>query len=695
MLTATGRRVLAGTVVGLLAAVIVIGTDLLLTRISAGGVQPLQAIELRTYDWRLSHTARPETAVKNIALVEIDEYSLRNLQPNAGRWPWPRIVHAELFDYLSRAPARVIAYDVNFADDDKAVAIKYGDATISGADSDRALADSVKAAGNVILLADATYSGESDAARPLPDAGYAQLDVPGIVERKTVFSPIEVLAKGASGLGHNLFVLDPDGPIRHTVPFVRAGGRALPSLGLSAALRVAGIAPRDVRLDGEVLRAGDRAMPLEWRHVKSQTGTESYLWGLVNFHGPALLDDMKSHTYPTYAFFDLLYSQEQILAGQKPDIDPAVFKDKIVFVGVTASGLFDVFETPFAHGKMPGIQVHAAVADDLLSGRFMRAAPERVVVATVLAAGLVVGVLAALVPAWWATGVTAALVTIGAWAATRVFAGGYWVNLSQPCMTGAVALFGGVGYQYFVEGREKRKMKKLFGQYVSRDVYDQLVANPGLARLGGQRREMSVLFSDIRGFTTVSEQGQPEEIVHMLNEYFTRMVQIVFHHKGTVDKFVGDMVMALFGAPLEDPQHAEHAVEAALDMIQELQKLNVKWAAEGRPALDIGIGVNSGPMIAGNIGSDQIMSYTVIGDAVNLGSRLESLNKQYGTRIIISDATRGRLTGAYTFRALGDVIVKGKTKPVAIFEVVDRANRSSAFGHPPVSSIDSINEAHV
>src|ERR1019366_3323705 len=144
--------------------------------------------------------------------------------------------------------------------------------------------------------------------------------------------------------------------------------------------------------------------------------------------------------------------------------------------------------------------------------------------------------------------------------------------------------------------------------------------NPGLARLGGQRREMSVLFSDIRGFTTVSEKGEPEEIVHMLNEYFTRMVQIVFHHKGTVDKFVGDMVMALFGAPLEDPLHAEHAVEAALDMIQELQKLNVKWESEGRPALDIGIGINSGPMIAGNIGSDQIMSYTVIGDAVNLGS---------------------------------------------------------------------------
>ncbi len=185
---------------------------------------------------------------------------------------------------------------------------------------------------------------------------------------------------------------------------------------------------------------------------------------------------------------------------------------------------------------------------------------------------------------------------------------------------------------------------------------------------------MTVLFSDIRGFTTVSEHGRPEDIVHLLNEYFTRMVEIVFHHRGTVDKFVGDMVMALFGAPLDDPQHADHAVETALDMIEELHRLNARWAAEGRPQIDIGIGINTGPMIAGNIGSEQIMSYTVIGDAVNLGSRLESLNKQYGTRIIISDATRSRLAGRYDFRPLGDVVVKGKTQPVAIFELVGRSS---------------------
>jgi adenylate cyclase len=164
----------------------------------------------------------------------------------------------------------------------------------------------------------------------------------------------------------------------------------------------------------------------------------------------------------------------------------------------------------------------------------------------------------------------------------------------------------------------------------------------------------------------------------MLNEYFTRMVDRVFAHQGTLDKFVGDMVMALFGAPLDDPRHADHAVETAIEMVEALGALNAHWRAQGRPELDIGIGINTGPMIAGNIGSDAIMSYTVIGDAVNLGSRLESLNKQYGTRIIISDATRICLSRPYRLRPLGDVVVKGKTQPVAIFEVIGPESAAEA-----------------
>jgi adenylate cyclase len=661
---------LAGLLVGMAAAALVLGGEALFSAVSRDGLSPFALAELRTYDWRLTHTARPQDARKDIAIVEIDEYSLRSLQPNAGRWPWPRAVHSMLLDYLARAPAKVIAYDIVFSDADTRSGFAFGGSTMSGAASDRMLADSVKAAGNVILVADASYDAEVENLT-LPDAGYP-LDAPGIYELRGVLPPVKVLNDAAASLGHNRFVLDPDGPLRHTIPFVRTQHRAVPSLGVAAALRAGGIRPQDVHLDAVGLRFGDRLMPLSPRRVKADQGVVSFLWAPIDFRGPALLDDLKSRTYPTYAFFDLLYSEQQILEAQTPKVDPALFRDKIVFVGTTASGLFDVFETPFSNGKMPGVQIHAAVADDILSNRFIREAGGAVRIASVVAAAVAVGLIATALPAWWAAAATLALLVVVSWIGTRLFSAGYWLNLSQPILASSFALFGGVAYQYFFEGREKRKMKKLFGQYVSKDVYEQLVANPALARLGGQRREMTVLFSDIRGFTTVSERGQPEEIVGMLNEYFTRMVDIVFAHHGTLDKFVGDMVMALFGAPLDDAQHADHAVDAALAMITALGELNQRWKAEGRAELDIGIGVNTGAMIAGNIGSDAIMSYTVIGDAVNLGSRLESLNKQYGTRIIISDATRQRLGRAYRLRPLGDVVVKGKTQPVAIFEVVGR-----------------------
>ncbi len=665
------RQLVAGILIGLSAALLVLGADALLTSFG-GDLQPLVAIELKTYDWRLAHTARPETARTDIALIDIDEGSLRLLQPFAGRWPWPRVVHSSLIDFLAHAGAKLIVYDIDFADADTRSGFKYGDSTWSGAESDQALADSVKAAGNVILLADASYDAETPEVDRLP-AGGAPLDVPGILDRKGVLPPFGLLASAASALGHNLLILDADGPLRHIVPFVRSHGHVVPSLGVVAALRAAGIAPTEVRLDGDRLRYRERTMPLQWRHVQSSEGTLSYLWGLINFRGPALLTDLKSRTYATYSFFDVLQSQEQINAKMTPVIDPAVFAGKIVFVGTTAAGLFDVFETPFSRGKMPGINVHAAVADDILSNRFIAEPALAVRVASVAAAAVLVGAVSAAIPAWWATTLTIAFLALLGWFATHLLANGLWLNLSQPAIGSCLALFGGVGYQYFVEGREKRKMKKLFSQYVSKDIYDQLVANPALAHLGGERREMTVLFSDIRGFTSVTEQRQAEDVVGMLNEYFSQMVAIVFRHHGTVDKFVGDMVMALFGAPLDDPRHADHAVDAALDMIAALKDLNARWATEGRfDKLEIGVGINTGPMIAGNIGSEAIMSYTVIGDAVNLGARLESLNKDYGTSIIISNATRERLTGGYRCRPLGNVKVKGKTEAVAIFELIGR-----------------------
>ena len=412
------RKFAAGILIGLGAAALVLGANRLLTALAPGsGLQPLQTVEMRTYDWRLTHTVHPETARKDIALVEIDEYSLRKLQPNAGRWPWPRVVHSMLIDYLARAPAKVVAYDVVFSEPDTRTGFKFGDSIMSGDDSDKAFADSLKSAGNVILLGDASYDAEVGDVS-IPDVGYP-LDVPGIYELRGVLPPFPLLAAAASGLGHNRFILDPDGPLRHTVPFVRTHQRALPSLGAAAALRVAGISPSDVRLDGTLLRYGDRVvMPLSWRRVKSDVDVTSFLWGLINFRGPALLDDLKSRTYPTYSFFDLLYSEQQMLENVKPNVDPEVFRDKIVFVGVTASGLFDVFETAFANGKMPGINIHAAVADDILSNLFMRPESDRVTIAVVLLMALAIGLVATEIPAWWATAVTAVIVAGFALAAT-------------------------------------------------------------------------------------------------------------------------------------------------------------------------------------------------------------------------------------------------------------------------------------
>jgi adenylate cyclase len=523
------------------------------------------------------------------------------------------------------------------------------------------------------MLADAVYEGASGGAKDKDAATWkaSPFSAGALAEpRPIVLAPYQALTDAAAALGHNFVAPDEDGQLRRLPPFIRSDGKDVPSLGVAAALLAGGFLPSDVSAEGNVLRIGDRRIPL----VRNRRPDHDQWVMLINYRAPALITGPSGfeRPYPSYEFRQLFAAEQEILLGQKPRIDPAVFKGKIVFIGLTASGLLDFFSTPLTTGQsgtMPGIQMHASVADSILANRFITPASTRSRVATVLITALAIGMLSAFLPFAGAAGTSLAILGGWTWLSIAAFRDGRWLNLVQPVAVGGLALFFGATYQYFIEGREKRKVAKLFGRFVSRDVHAQLMANPELAELGGKRREMTVLFSDIRGFTSVTERGEPEALVRQLNEYFSRMVEIVFRHKGTVDKFVGDMVMALFGAPLDDPEHAEHAVITAIDMVKELGELNRAWAAKGMAQLDIGVGVNSGDMIAGNIGSSSIMSYTVIGDNVNLGSRLESLNKEYKTRIIISDATRLRLKGDYEMRPLGDVIVKGKSQAVAIFEI--------------------------
>ncbi len=650
-----------------------------LAGLAAGQLPFFAVVESKLYDLDMRWTVDPARAHPAIAVVEIDEISLRRLEPVVGRWPWPRLVHAVVIDFLARGPARAVAYDVSLTDRDRRTGFDVGGTTWTGAESDEALVASTRQAGNVIHLAEGVFEGAIGAAdvdrrlTAAPQGAYRLDD--SIDLRPALSGPFPGLGEAAMALGHNVMLVDEDGPVRQVIPFVRRDGVFLPSFGIAAAQMAMGVKSDTIRLEADHLVIGTTRLPapvVEIPRFEDQEGPpERGRRALIRYRGPAVLPDGRTPTYPSYSFYDLFYSEQQLLEGQAPLVRPDTFKDRLVFVGATAVGLKDVFQVPLGNtGAMAGPHIHANVADMVLSGRVIHRLPPWLCVLVALLVS--VGARLAVLPARATTGLSAAVALLagvhlaGVWA----FGRGLWVPLVPSTLGWILAAGGGFAYQYVVEGREKRQVRGLFSRYLSRDVYEQVLANPALAELGGKRRQMSVLFSDMRGFTTLSESGDPEALVQQLNEYFTRMVDVVFEHRGTLDKFVGDMVMALFGAPLDDEDHAEHAVATAVAMVKALDELNRDWAARGRPTLGIGIGINSGEMIAGTIGSRQVRSYTVIGDAVNLGARLESLNKEYRTSIIISDATRRQLRSPWPLRPLGSVVVKGKTVAVDIFEVV-------------------------
>ncbi len=598
-----------------------LGLGAALLALVAGRLPLLATVDWKLYDQHVRWTADPSQARRDIVTVAIDESSIRRLEPVVGRWPWPRLVHATVVDFLARAPARVVAYDVLFTEQDRRGAFAVGGASWTGAESDQALADAVARANNVVLLADVTFEGLEPGTHDTTQAGTPAAPVPPAAagpalddtfeERPEPLWPFPALAQAARAFGHNYQVLDPDGPIRRMVPFVRHPRGFLPALPVAAWAVAEGVPTDQIRLDGDALLVGTRRVPLlleqlprfaEARDSSPRVGRRV----LVDFRGPPVLADGRSTTYREYSFYDLFYSEQQLLAGEQPFVDPATFRDATVIVGVTAAGLHDVFAVPFgAGGRMSGAQLHANVVDQLETGRFRRPAAWVTIATTTVVLSLLVGSAFVFVGVrGGALALAGLLAGLGVLSYSR-FVNGLWIPLVTPLLGLAAAGIAGLAYQYLVEGREKRAVKRLFSRYVSKDVYEQVLANPALAELGGSRRQMSVLFSDIRGFTSLTERGEPEALVAQLNEYFSAMVEVVFAHRGTLDKFVGDMVMALFGAPVEDADHADHAVQAALAMVAHLDALNTRWAAEGRTPLGIGIGVNSGEMIAGNIGAEK------------------------------------------------------------------------------------------
>jgi adenylate cyclase len=334
----------------------------------------------------------------------------------------------------------------------------------------------------------------------------------------------------------------------------------------------------------------------------------------------------------------------------------------------------DVRPTPF-DAVMPGVESHATAVANLLEGRGLRrlAGLEVVETAAVLLLALVGPILLPRIGPIWGTVVALGLAVATIGLTHMGFRSGIWVVLLPPLVALAVGHVGSVTYQVLTERRERRWIKQAFRQYVPPAIVEQIGRDPSKLSFGGERRTMSVLFSDIRGFTTFSERHPPEEVVGALREYLTAMVEVVFRHRGTLDKFIGDATMAFFGAPFDNPDHALQACRAAVEMTEVVAQLNERWKAEGREPFVTGFGIATGEMLVGNFGSSQRFTYTVIGDQVNLGARLESLNKDYETarHIIISQGTYELVRDHVVARPLGSVTVKGKHESVDIYDLVD------------------------
>jgi adenylate cyclase len=414
-------------------------------------------------------------------------------------------------------------------------------------------------------------------------------------------------------------------------------------IGLQAVRLYRGLSIQDLALDYKGgVSLGDISIP-----------TDEHGRMLINYRGP-------NGTFPTYPISDIL--DRTTPAG--------TFKDKIVLIGATAIGIYDLRVTPFSN-NMPGIEKHASVVDNILHQDFLYHTEVSVPILIVLFAM----VLGFSIPRLGAKAGAALFLALFAGYLGFVYylfvAKGIWFNLVYP----ASALFFGytsqTAYRFFMEERRARDIRKMFSSYVSKRIVDELIRDPSKAKLGGDRKEITVLFSDIRGFTTFSEKHQPEEVVSLLNEYLGAMTEIVFEHEGTLDKFVGDAIMALWGAPIGQPDHAERGVRCALAMIDKLKQLQAKWAAEGKYVIDIGIGINTGDMVVGNMGAEgKKMDYTVIGDNVNLGARLEGLTRKYNNHIIISEYTYEKVKGIVDAKELDSVTVKGKENPVVVYDLV-------------------------
>ncbi|MBL4889431.1 MAG: adenylate/guanylate cyclase domain-containing protein [Candidatus Lindowbacteria bacterium] len=669
----------------------------------------VQTFELKTMDARHRAFAAKSEITDEIIIVDIDEHSIKSLEGIYGRFPWPRFVHGELVDYLVADGAKVIGFDVIFAERTLRQEISFKEvdhlrqlAEFSGQVqargelldlldemqpelSDWQFEESIKASERTIQAAH--FFGTLEEVRQgfEPEADDSQtflinelllpmkVEVPERGGFTTFYNgtiPITKLARAATGIGHINHTPDQDGPTRRSRPFVSFKNRqtSYPSIAIAMAAFVKGVPVDSIRVSDDAISIGDARVPLD---VDGSS--------LIRYQGGKYIYDEEENRhfksfYRRVPYRDVIMSIE-LLNMNRPTIYPeGFFRDKIVLVGSSAAGLMDVRATPF-EAISPGVEIHANVIDNILANRFLKSISPQLETASVFLIAMLVAIGSSIWGPRIGTLWTVSLLGLGFSVSWYSFDEGILLPLVAPALATVFSYLGVILLRYITEEKEKRMVRGAFGKYISGAVMEEVLGDPEALKFGGEKRFMTVLFSDVVGFTTLSEMLPPEEISSLLSEYLTEMVKCVKGTGGTLDKFIGDAVVAEWNAPQRQEDHAARACTCALRMMEELHRLQKKWKSEGKPILEIRIGINSGEMTVGNMGAEDLFDYTVIGDEVNTAARLEPLNNDFGTKIMISETTRKEahkyLPDHFFSRELAQVSLKGRTSALKVYELID------------------------
>ncbi len=663
-------------------------------------------IEHSAQDYALTHLRGPRAPSGRVVIVGIDEKSVRE----EGLWPWSRAKMARLVERLAEGGTAAVGFDVIWSEQDELgrrmakvaslvrsardgagggdpaaarrldevwAAARGGDLeTAVDVDPTEQLADAIERARNVtvgfmFLGAEDSPGGDQAeriaqlhffetapvhvfAEHALAPAGEA---VKVLGRFAGVVPPVqEVLAVADSG-GYFTVLPDPDGVIRRYRTVAGAGTSTFPALGIALLARVAG---KD-GVPAPVVPVGADGAPETLQQVRIG---DAFVLDVDD------LGRVPLNYYGSYRNFPA-WSATDVLHGRIP---AEQMKGKIAVIGTTAAGTWDQRVTPF-DDIAPGVITHATFVENVLRGELLEKSGPVFVLELGLMLALAVGLASLFARVSSFAALPALLVSGGAWVGVAVVAlgrGNVVLALGMPLAQMLTMFLVATSYRFFSEEREKRRARDTFSRFLAPAIVDDVLSKGGAVRLGGEKRVLTVVFSDIRGFTSISEKLDPHVLLELLNEYLTPMTEIIVsENQGTLDKYIGDAIMAFWGAPKEQPDHALRACRAALTMIERLELLRVGWRDRGLPDIDIGIGINTGPMSVGFVGSqDRFYNYTVLGDAVNLSSRLEGANKEYGTRIILGPSTFDEVKEHVVVRELDLVRVKGKREPVHIYELL-------------------------